>query len=100
MRVYSTEGLTTNTSGGASAPLSEPPPLARRSFFKATTVRFLWSAGAKGVLVWTHSDVDKTNQNYYGDSALHYLSTDGTFEGSVPLGKPEVRQGVRVCLLG
>lgn len=33
------------------------------------------------------SDVDKTNQSYYGETKLHYLTIDGTHEGLVPLGK-------------
>ena len=31
------------------------------------------------------SDVDKTNQSYYGESKLNYLTTDGSHEGLVPL---------------
>lgn len=31
------------------------------------------------------SDVDKTNQSYYGESKLCYLTTDGMHEGLVPL---------------
>jgi uncharacterized protein with WD repeat len=33
------------------------------------------------------SDVDKTNQSYYGESKLYYLTTDGVHEGLVPLRK-------------
>jgi translation initiation factor 2A len=38
-------------------------------------------------LVLAHSDVDKTNQSYYGESRLHFLTSDGKHEGAVPLNK-------------
>lgn len=31
--------------------------------------------------------MDKTNQSYYGETKLHYLTTDRAFEGAVPLSK-------------
>jgi hypothetical protein len=31
--------------------------------------------------------VDKTNQSYYGETKLNYLTTDRAFEGIVPLSK-------------
>ncbi|PPR87395.1 hypothetical protein GOBAR_AA33298 [Gossypium barbadense] len=60
-------------------------PLARRSFFRCSTVQLHWNHGSTGLLVVVQSDVDKTNQSYYGESKLHYLTTDGAFEGLVPL---------------
>jgi hypothetical protein len=33
------------------------------------------------------SCVDKTNQSYYGETKLNYLTTDRAFEGIVPLSK-------------
>ena len=44
-----------------------------------------WNHGSTGLLVVVQSDVDKTNQSYYGESKLNYLTTDGTHEGLVPL---------------
>lgn len=44
-----------------------------------------WNSGSTGLLVVVQSDVDKTNQSYYGESKLNYLTTDGTHEGVVPL---------------
>lgn len=32
-------------------------------------------------------DVDKTNQGYYGETNLNYLTTDGIHDGLVPLRK-------------
>ncbi|ONI29636.1 hypothetical protein PRUPE_1G207000 [Prunus persica] len=62
-------------------------PLARRSFFRCSSVQLNWNNGSTGLLVVVQSDVDKTNQSYYGESKLNYLTTDGTHEGLVPLRK-------------
>ncbi|KAA8527250.1 hypothetical protein F0562_034653 [Nyssa sinensis] len=66
---------------------SQNQPLARRSFFRCSTVQLSWNYGSTGLLVVVQSDVDKTNQSYYGESKLNYLTTDGTHEGLVPLRK-------------
>ncbi|KAK9725172.1 hypothetical protein RND81_05G127400 [Saponaria officinalis] len=50
-------------------------PLARRSFFRCSSVQFHWNSGSTGLLAVAQSDVDKTNQSYYGESKLHYLMT-------------------------
>ena len=63
-------------------------PISRRSFFKASGAKLLWNTGATAVMALTHSDVDKTNQSYYGESGLHFLACDASFEGSVPLREP------------
>ncbi|RXH73585.1 hypothetical protein DVH24_016407 [Malus domestica] len=60
-------------------------PVARRSFFRCSTVQLNWNNGSTGLLVLVQSDVDKTNQSYYGESKLNYLTTDGSHEGLVPL---------------
>ncbi|TQD87971.1 hypothetical protein C1H46_026469 [Malus baccata] len=62
-------------------------PVARRSFFRCSTVQLNWNNGSTGLLVLVQSDVDKTNQSYYGESKLNYLTTDGSHEGLVPLRK-------------
>ncbi|XP_010540051.1 PREDICTED: eukaryotic translation initiation factor 2A [Tarenaya hassleriana] len=62
-------------------------PLARRSFFRCSSVQFKWNHGSTGLLVLVQSDVDKTNQSYYGETKLNYLTVDGTHEGLVPLRK-------------
>ncbi|KAG8071373.1 hypothetical protein GUJ93_ZPchr0006g42556 [Zizania palustris] len=61
--------------------------VARRSFFRCSTVQFHWNKGSTGLLVISQADVDKTNQSYYGETKLHYLTTDRAFEGMVPLTK-------------
>ncbi|KAK1267739.1 hypothetical protein QJS04_geneDACA015528 [Acorus gramineus] len=66
---------------------AQAQPVARRSFFRCSTVQLHWNCGSSGLLVVAHSDVDKTNQSYYGESKLNYLTTDGSHEGLVPLSK-------------
>ncbi|KAK7857642.1 eukaryotic translation initiation factor 2a [Quercus suber] len=67
---------------------SESQPIARRSFFRCSTVQLNWNRGSTGLLAVVQSDVDKTNQSYYGESKLNYLTTDGTYEGVVSLLMP------------
>ncbi|PON77676.1 LOW QUALITY PROTEIN: Guanine nucleotide-binding protein, beta subunit [Parasponia andersonii] len=62
-------------------------PVARKSFFRSSSVQLSWNQGSTGLLVVVQSDVDKTNQSYYGESKLNYLTTDGSYEGLVPLRK-------------
>ncbi|CAL5391780.1 unnamed protein product [Camellia sinensis] len=67
---------------------SHSQPVARRSFFRCSTVQLNWNSGSTGLLIVVQSDVDKTNQSYYGESKLHYLTTDGSHDGVVPLLMP------------
>lgn len=62
-------------------------PVSRKSFFRSSSVQLSWNQGSTGLLVVVQSDVDKTNQSYYGESKLNYLTTDGSYEGLVPLRK-------------
>ncbi|KAJ4723688.1 Eukaryotic translation initiation factor 2A [Melia azedarach] len=62
-------------------------PLARKSFFRCSSVQLSWNRGSTGLVVVVQSDVDKTNRSYYGESKLNYLTTDGAHEGLVPLRK-------------
>ncbi|CAL9056477.1 unnamed protein product [Musa banksii] len=66
---------------------AQTQPIARRSFFRCSTVALHWNKISSGVLVVAQSDVDKSNQSYYGESKLNYLTTDGSHEGLVPLRK-------------
>ncbi|WOL14327.1 eukaryotic translation initiation factor 2A [Canna indica] len=66
---------------------SQTQPIARRSFFRCSTVALHWNKISSGLLVVAQSDVDKSNQSYYGESKLNYLTTDGSHEGLVPLRK-------------
>ncbi|CAI5983855.1 unnamed protein product [Closterium sp. NIES-64] len=85
VRIFTRDSATPSSSSSSAA--APPAPIARRSFFKCSAVRLVWNVGTTAVLAWTHSDVDKTNQSYYGESGLHFLAADGSFEGAVPLSK-------------
>ncbi|CAN1731862.1 Eukaryotic translation initiation factor 2A [Linum perenne] len=60
-------------------------PVARRSFFRCSTVQLHWNRGSTGLLVVVQADVDKTNQSYYGETKLNYLTTNESHEGLVTL---------------
>ncbi|KAH0453799.1 hypothetical protein IEQ34_018123 [Dendrobium chrysotoxum] len=64
---------------------AQAQPIARRSFFRCSSIQLHWNHGSTGLLAVAQSDVDKTNQSYYGESKLNYLTTDGSHEGLVPL---------------
>ncbi|CAN1170596.1 Eukaryotic translation initiation factor 2A [Linum perenne] len=63
-------------------------PVARRSFFRCSTVQLHWNRGSTGLLVVVQADVDKTNQSYYGETKFNYLTTNGSHEGLVTLLMP------------
>lgn len=65
--------------------VSQGHVVARRSFYKSSSAQLLWNHGSTGLLVLAQSDVDKTNQSYYGETRLHFITSNGTYEGSVPL---------------
>ncbi|XP_024970949.1 eukaryotic translation initiation factor 2A [Cynara cardunculus var. scolymus] len=85
--VPESKGMPASVQIYACAPDSQSQPIARRSFFRCSTVQQHWNHGSTGVLVVVQSDVDKTNQSYYGESKLNYLTLDGTHDGLVPLRK-------------
>lgn len=61
-----------------------PAPIARRSFFRANSVRLYWNSTGTALLAITAADVDVTNQSYYGEQKIHYLAADGTNDCLVP----------------
>lgn len=63
-------------------------PLSQKSFYRADSVQFHWNKLGTNVLVFTHTDVDKTGQSYYGETNLYYLSITGNFDCRVELDKP------------
>ena len=66
-------------------PKAPPPtPVARRTFFKSSGVRFHWNCTATALLVTAYSDIDTTNQSYYGEQNLHFMRSDGSVECLVP----------------
>ncbi|PIN03381.1 putative translation initiation factor related to eIF-3a [Handroanthus impetiginosus] len=85
--VPESKGMPGNVQIFACAKDLQSQPFARKSFFRCSSVQLNWSHGSTGLLVVVQSDVDKTNQSYYGETKLNYLTTDGTYEGLVPLRK-------------
>ena len=81
VRVYE---LANHTEEGV---VENPQAVARKSFFRVNEVDLLWSPDGAAVLILGSSEVDATNKSYYGESCLHYLKADGSFEGAVPLNK-------------
>ena len=47
-------------------------------------MRLYWNALGTALLAITASDVDVTNQSYYGEQKIHYLAADGTNDSLVP----------------
>ncbi|KAL2529947.1 Eukaryotic translation initiation factor eIF2A family protein [Forsythia ovata] len=85
--VPESKGMPANVQIFACGKESQSQPVARRSFFRCSSVQLNWNCNSTGLLVVVQSDVDKTNQSYYGETKLNYLTTDGTHEGLVPLRK-------------
>lgn len=61
------------------------------SLHQANAARLMWNCTGTALLVLTASDVDATNQSYYGEQKLYYMAADGSNECAVPL--PKVGQG-------
>lgn len=59
----------------------------RKSFFRAQQCKFKWNSSGTHVLVQSLCDYDATNQSYFGESKLYYLSADGKLDLAVPLDK-------------
>ena len=67
--------FTTSKSGPCSSKIYDlanvKQPLAQKTFMRADSVTFYWSALGTNVLVFTHTDVDATGQSYYGESKFN-----------------------------
>lgn len=48
-----------------------------KSFFNADRVEMFWNKRGTGLLLMTSTEVDKTNNSYYGKQALHFMTTRG-----------------------
>ena len=67
------------------------PPVSRKQqhlywppALQANSVSLLWNATGSSLLATTSSDVDATNQSYYGEQKLHFLAADGSTDCLVP----------------
>lgn len=61
-------------------------PVLNKSFFKADKVTMSWNSTGSAVLVSSQTDVDKSNQSYYGETSLYYLSVATNVSVIVQLG--------------
>ena len=52
---------------------------------QATYAKLTWNAPGTGLLALTATDTDATNQSYYGEQKLSFLSADGTNDCLVQL---------------
>lgn len=51
--------------------------VAFKSFFQCDHVEMKWNKRGTGLLILTSTEVDKTGASYYGNQALHFMSTKG-----------------------
>lgn len=72
---------------GTNGGVSETEPLAHKSFFRVQEVVYEWAANGSAVLILGSSEIDATNQSYYGESTLMFMRTDRTLQCKVPLDK-------------
>ena len=54
------------------------------SVLQANSVQLYWNSTGTALLAITAADVDVTNQSYYGEQKIHFLSADGTNDCLVP----------------
>ena len=61
-------------------------PVSQKTFYKGDKVQMTWNDLGTSLIVLAQTDVDKTNKNYYGESTMILLSTNG-FDARITLGK-------------
>ncbi|CED82824.1 Predicted translation initiation factor related to eIF-3a [Phaffia rhodozyma] len=66
---------------------SSPVATAKKTFYKADKITVKWNRAGNMVLFLTQTDVDRSNQNYYGETNLYLLALKGGFECRVALDK-------------
>lgn len=59
---------------------------AQKTFYKADKIALHWHPMGTNLLCVASTDVDKTNQSYYGESNLYFLSATGGGDAKVQLG--------------
>ena len=64
---------------------------------QATYAKLTWNAPGTGLLALTATDTDATNQSYYGEQKLSFLSADGANDCLVQLKVSNDRQVSRSC---
>ena len=68
--------------------LAEGQAVAAKSFFKAQNINMQWESQGRALLVCASSDVDESGKTYDAvTTGVHYLSSDGRFDCTVPLNR-------------
>lgn len=62
-------------------------PISQKTFFKGDKVQFKWNTQGTSLIVLAHTDVDKSNKSYYGETTMYLLSANGSFDARVSLDK-------------
>ena len=60
---------------------------AQKTFFKSDRVQVKWNANGTMLLCMTHTDVDKSNKSYYGETGMYLISATGNYDARVVLGE-------------
>lgn len=62
-------------------------PVSQKSFFKGDKVQLKWNNAGTALIVLAQTEVDKSNQSYYGETTLYLLSVAGDFDSRIDLDK-------------
>ncbi|KII89455.1 hypothetical protein PLICRDRAFT_91818 [Plicaturopsis crispa FD-325 SS-3] len=62
-------------------------PTCQKTFYKADRAQIKWNTLGTQMLLLTHTEVDNSNQSYYGETMLYLLSAAGNFDCRVTLDK-------------
>jgi len=73
-------------------------PVTGKSFYQAEEMTTNWAPSGNSCIVFTSTTVDTSGKSYYGSTALHLLSADGSSDDySVPLPKDGPVYDVKWC---
>ncbi|GME84284.1 unnamed protein product [Ambrosiozyma monospora] len=62
-------------------------PTSQKQFFKGESCEFTWNSLGTSILALVSTDVDSTNQSYYGETSLYLLGINGAFDQKITLDK-------------
>lgn len=60
-------------------------PISQKTFFKGDKVQLKWNGLGTSLIVLAQTDVDKSNKSYYGETTMHLLSANGSFDARITL---------------
>ena len=62
-------------------------PVSQKTFFKGDKVQLKWNQQGTSLIVLAQTEVDKSNQSYYGETNMYILSSNGGFDSRIQLDK-------------